>query len=425
VRLLLLALVACGSPATVVSVTADGTVLLNGERRTVDALVAAVDPAEPVTVRAAGDAPWLHVNWVLAALGEAGYSEVMLSPDDLRVSVYPGGWEHRIWAMGTKTWPAEVVVDERGRFEVPEGAHDFVVHASGRAPFRSVVAAVSAARAAGDELVDVGLEMLHPWDRDELVLPAPKDDEPIIRWYVTDLTFKILYPVNLPVASMAQEDKDDDPDDRVIVTLTRDGRIYVKEKELTLEQLARHLRDADRAYREKLREYGRPPFDEEKDGTRWSRLYVLLRADRDARWRHVRWILAELAQARFYKVQFGARKFERRVLTPRELERQWAGRDRWPLMLDGKIQCFASTLRRPEASHLVEVVVGGGGAALEKRPKGDVLGRIVAGGDERVGPVIAVLDRFHRLEIEKIDLAGVVRAPADVRRASPLPAVPE
>jgi len=62
----------------VVKVSADGRIDLDGKPGTVNQLLAAVKgrSSKAVEVRADSDAIWMHVQWVLAALGEAGLTEV-------------------------------------------------------------------------------------------------------------------------------------------------------------------------------------------------------------------------------------------------------------------------------------------------------------------------------------------------------------
>ena len=61
----------------VVKVSADGRIDLDGKPGTVNQLLAAVKgrTSEIVEVRADSDAIWTHVQWVLAALGEAGFKQ--------------------------------------------------------------------------------------------------------------------------------------------------------------------------------------------------------------------------------------------------------------------------------------------------------------------------------------------------------------
>jgi len=244
--------------------------------------------------------------------------------------------------------------------------------------------------------------------------------------------------MNLPLAPFAPEDKDDDPDDRVIVTLMHDGRLLLKGKTTTLEELASWLEDQKELYRRKMLRMEKPAFVEGPDGTRWTRLFALVRADRLARWEHVRWVLAELAHARYDKVQFAVRRTKGRVWTKEELDRlRTDGADWLPADREGKLPF---RFPRDERAQAVVVRVGQGayefdagstesldelaariGRAVGKRPKEEIAGRIVAGGGVRHGKVVGVADVLYRLGIETTDFGGAARAPAEARRQTPLP----
>ena len=504
--LLLAALAACGAPerivpvvdcacdaldagAAVVTVTREGSIRFEGADRSVNELMQRVDPAVRVALRADRSACWMHVQWVMAALGEAGFRVVDWIVDSkrsdstgaFRVPVYPGRWEERIGppldSLDGPTRPfggvlAVIWTAAGARFGWTEGWYSadvsieptrdpaalargvaasaraagtrpvrLTLEASGRVPFHAVVDALAACRAArvDPDVLDVGLESLHPWDRDLRVLPPPRSAAVVYRWWATDWSIKSVPTLNLPVAASADEDRDDDPDDRLVFSLTATGTIIFGEQELSLAGVAERLETAKARCREKLRRLGKEECVEGADGARWSRLYVLVRADRDAAWRHVRWILAELAQARIYRIQFGVRTVESRILTSGEMGRRWAGRDIDPPgPLGGKLVCFQSTGGSRDGLRLLEVRVradeprfgvAAAGDALEawlkttsaSWPPDEILGRIAADAGVRVGPVVAALDRFHRLRIERIDFSGVVRAPAALRTAAPLP----
>ena len=335
-----------------------------------------------------------------------------------------------------------------------------IVVASGAVPYSSVALALAALQEAGARELDVGLEALHPWDRDRKVLPAPPHADTIHRRFVTGLSYHLLVPMNLPVASTWVWDKANDPDDRLILNLTATGRLIYGEKEITLAGLAAQLAAEARAYDRKMRDRGGKGYYQLGDGSRWSKLFVLLRADQDAPWQHVRWVMAELAESRFYKLQFAARfggslelagtdlevavRFTTgRNYTQAEAERRWAGWEIYfpPPWLAGKLACFIPTAVEPEASYLdvrvddspARYVFGGKTTrkptvlaewlreAYQERGERRTVGRILAGPRIRFGEVVAAVNSFKLAKIARIDFDGIERAPDDVRRALRLP----
>ena len=319
------------------------------------------------------------------------------------------------------------------------------IMASGAVPYRSVAVALAALQEAGVRELEVGLEALHPWDRDRKVLPPPPHADPILRWFVTDLALHRLVPMNLPVASHCVEDNDNDKDDRLILNLTATGRLIYGTKEFTLAELAAQLAAEARAYDRKMRKRGREGYEKVKDGRRWSKLFVLLRADQDAPWQHVRWVMAELAESRVYKLQFAARLTAGRNYTQAEAERRWAGWEIYypPPSLAGKLACFLSTVSSEPKGSYVDVHLAGSPAryhfrwketrspeeladwlrqATEARGERRTVGRIFAGPETLLGEVVAAVNCCLNLaKMNSVDFAGIERAPDDVRRALPLP----
>ena len=60
-------------------------------------------------------------------------------------------------------------------------------------------------------------------------------------------------------------------------------------------------------------------------------------------------------------------------------------------------------------------------SAKRRETERKVIGRISAPRDTSFGVVVGVINRFAECGLEKVDLAGIVRAPVDVRRAARLP----
>ena len=106
----------------------------------------------------------------------------------------------------------------------------------------------------------------------------------------------------LPPASHAGVDRDDDPDKRLTVELTKYGELRFRGKPITLHEFWKALVKEVQAYKEaEMRKK-----DYLKNGE-WSSLYLLMRADRDATWQHVSWLLATCRRARIFVTQFAVK----------------------------------------------------------------------------------------------------------------------
>ncbi|MHC4549212.1 MAG: hypothetical protein ACYTEZ_10585 [Planctomycetota bacterium] len=114
--------------------------------------------------------------------------------------------------------------------------------------------------------------------------------------------------VNLPVASQGVEDRDDDPDDRVVVGLDRHGVVWWQGRQVNLDELGFALYTSGDEYEHKMRREGETGLEALPGGHRASKLFVLLRADRDAVWQHVQWLLTIFAEQKLYKVQLGVKR---------------------------------------------------------------------------------------------------------------------
>jgi len=374
-------LLACGSPpAPEVEVTAEGRVLYGGEHTTINQLILAVQGRrDAVKVRADEQVPWMHVQWVLAALHEAGvlWAEI----GDRQVARLSSGywidklWEPDPWDQPVSSRPNKCTV------EVP-----------GTMQFGDVLSLVAAA----DTDIEPGVEALHPWDRDARVLPSPPHEDPILRWNLWDFCPTFHYPVNLPVASWCESDEDNDPDDRIVFVLTADGRIFFKERGLTLAEFAGVLRVQRLDYELKLHRIGKRVQCIEG----WSRLYVQLLVDKDAPWQHVLWMLAELEAEHIYKLQFGARRFPYTPASRREAARAWAGREIQPLwhVGRGKLQTF--------------LIANGWDP--------DEYADLTAAPGTPFGEVAHDINEFRAAGQERLDIVGIGRAPDSVRNLARL-----
>ncbi len=479
-----------GASIFVVGVTRKGQITLNGEAVTINKMIAAVKAGDrgAVTLRGHRYARWMHVQWVMAALGAAGCKEVRCAVHTVKgsegvvaVPVYPGHWEQRFGGIAPddRAVPVRlhVVADESAHGTAAvyhlEGNNTFVtrdtkavaqwskakverrdrskraigeISASGTVPYEAVAAAMAAMQAASVERFDVGLEGLHPWDRDRQTLPAPPSKKLIHRWFVTDLSIPTLVPLNLPVADMSQSDNDNDPNDRLILSLTATGKLIHKDREIRLAALAKTLASRANAYDKKMREYEKEGFEKTPDGRRWSKMFVLLRADQDAPAQHVRWIMAELLAQGFYKLQCAARREPSADRTQEALDRAWAGREtEWPPpTLDGKLQCFLPTTSETQESY-IEVAIRSGPAmytlgdqetsdlrvvralilrATKARKGLRAVGLLRCGSGTSMRDVMAALNSFAKIGITKVDFADISQAPKATREASPIPLPP-
>jgi len=126
---------------------------------------------------------------------------------------------------------------------------------------------------------------------------------------ISDLNQKDLVELTLPVAYMAEEDKGQEEDDRVILNVDKYGAIMWKSQQRTLDELGTILSTARDRYELKMRQQGKTGLEDIGGGNKASKLYVLLRADRDTPWQHVQWLMTIMAEQKLYKLQFATKKF--------------------------------------------------------------------------------------------------------------------
>ncbi|MHC4939161.1 MAG: ExbD/TolR family protein [Planctomycetota bacterium] len=126
---------------------------------------------------------------------------------------------------------------------------------------------------------------------------------------VTDLTQKDLAELTLPIAYMAQEDKDDDEDDRIILNVDKHGALIWRSEARSLGEIKSILAQQKILYEKKCRRLNKEAYETLKSGAKATKLYVLLRADKDTPWQHVQWLMTIMAQEKYYKLQFASSKF--------------------------------------------------------------------------------------------------------------------
>lgn len=135
---------------------------------------------------------------------------------------------------------------------------------------------------------------------------------------ITDLKTKDLAEMTLPVAYMAEEDKNQETDDRVILNIDKYGGLMWKGKQVNLDELGTVLGTARDRYELKMRQKGESGIEDLPGGGKASKLYVLLRADKDAPWQHVQWLMTIMAEQKLYKLQFATKKFKDGFISPEE-----------------------------------------------------------------------------------------------------------
>ena len=324
----------------VVVVTRDAQIFHGGKNLTLDELaevfkIAWAGRETQILLRPDADARWCHVQWVLTVAAEHCRPPVEFAVQrdgqerTLRACNHRGTWatlydhsfatfSHISVEILTSDGNSTYRMGERETTNLRQlrrwirevadlaGPSIFAIEASMQTPALQCLAVLDAFPETDVTWVTWGLQAPHPWVRDQRRLPEPPEDGvPLVRWLITDIAAPDVVPMSLPVASWAEDDLDNDPQARVIVNLDRKGQLVQKRRNAlrvchwTTVSLAELRAILDEASRSTGYENAAP------DGTRASKLYVLLRADKDTPWRHVKWILAVLREAKIYKLQFG------------------------------------------------------------------------------------------------------------------------
>jgi biopolymer transport protein ExbD len=125
---------------------------------------------------------------------------------------------------------------------------------------------------------------------------------------VSDLNKKDLADLTLPLAYEATEDKNDDPDDRIILNVDNKGQILFRGDVKNLDELGTILDQAVRMYNIKKKGEGLEAVVPGGPKSA-SKLFVLLRADKDTPWQHVQYLMTIMAEQKLYKCQFAVKKF--------------------------------------------------------------------------------------------------------------------
>ncbi len=182
-----------------------------------------------------------------------------------------------------------------------------------------------------------------------------------------------LAPVTLPVAPQGVKDKNDDPDARLVLNLTKDGEVLVDRSEIAfgdkrlvsalklqpgfkpinLDRLGFHFSGTKRMYDFRQRRKGASGYERSEGGAEISRLFVLLRADKDAPWIHVEWLLQVMMEHKLHKLQFAVKAVADRSYSPEEATLLGAKRvdvaPPTPPALESKLSVFLPT-HHPEVA---------------------------------------------------------------------------
>jgi biopolymer transport protein ExbD len=127
---------------------------------------------------------------------------------------------------------------------------------------------------------------------------------------ITELKQKDLAELTLPPAYMAEADKGGENDDRIILNIDNRGGLLWKGNRVTLDEMGTILQSARDRYDIKMKQKGLTGLEDIGGGRKASKLFVLLRADKDAPWQHVQWLMTIMAEQRIYKLQFATKQFK-------------------------------------------------------------------------------------------------------------------
>ncbi len=122
-----------------------------------------------------------------------------------------------------------------------------------------------------------------------------------------------LPPVTLPVAASGAPDTGEYPDDRVTISVDAKGYVHCQGKQVNLDELGSTLSNLKEVYELDMRANGKSGFERLRGGGLASKLYVLLRADRQTPWQHIQWLMTILAEQKFYKLQLAVRSANDRL----------------------------------------------------------------------------------------------------------------
>ncbi len=311
----------------------------------------------PVVLRVDRAAPYLHVVWLNNTLIRHDLARVFIEirPDHGGQMALPFSAETRFyqqegfdaWAKsaGASAYPPEIRVElgagargsskrfrwdghdsaglatyvrsERRRLlfeKVPADIRPLGIIAANRTtPFAAVVAVMDAF--AGVGVTDV------LWG-DE---PAPKSVGAMDRLPLPEVSYRVLHaddsrldvaPMTLPVGAHAETRHDSG---YVILNLDRRGALLYRGTPRSLDEIATILSGAKQVYHLRQKAKGNSGYEDVPGGGEQRTMLALhLRADRDAPWQRILWLLTVVGEERFHKLRFAATREppERYVLPP-------------------------------------------------------------------------------------------------------------
>ncbi|MHC4957033.1 MAG: hypothetical protein ACYTGN_01560 [Planctomycetota bacterium] len=168
-------------------------------------------------------------------------------------------------------------------------------------PFADQIAAHDRARRAGIRYISWAELRTHDVVAALSPLPAIDPERHTLHMGLSQLDLQC-FP--LPLAPRALPDRDDDPDDRLIINLDRHGVLY-RAVHRSLDELGTIVAQAKREYSLRQKMKGKSGM-ESAPRVSWTRLFALLRVDKDTPFRHVQLALLVLDEERLFKVQFAA-----------------------------------------------------------------------------------------------------------------------
>lgn len=232
-----------------------------------------------------------------------------------------------------------------------------------------------------------------------------------------------LTPVTLPVASSGVPDKGGS-EARVILTLDGNGRITHEGRSHSIDEVGSALDSKNRLHDAIKRRKGLSGYEQLPGGGRASTLHVLIRADRDAPWLHVAWLMTIMAEQRMYKLHFGVKLTADRAYSEREAAALGAKRmDVAPPAqprFEGEFKAFLPTdsgVRDPKVSVLIvaqeekRVLWGPAGSREPVSVPTTVVYRVGKRESQSLDDVAKWIDQAQKVAVDMgIPLAGEIKA---------------
>ncbi|MHC4957032.1 MAG: ExbD/TolR family protein [Planctomycetota bacterium] len=254
---------------------------------------------EPVLLCVDRRAQAAHVHWIMGILEWRGYNRLYFAVNGLLgPAAVPVVLHRRIIEEGDGYYH-DMVVRPGPTFELPApepGTFPVVLfRPQNGVPFGEVLEAFERIEAAGFRHVQwasaYALTEVAMMKR----LPRVRADAHVHSiWNLYDVN-----PFPLPLAPNATIDRDDDEDNRVLVNLDGQERLLYRDHERTHGELATILKQAKREYNLRQKMKGRLGMRGDR-----TRVFVLVRAHKDARYEAVRRLLLLLDEHGFDRIQF-------------------------------------------------------------------------------------------------------------------------